>query len=175
MDVGVYLFRVTCLAIKSQSRWFLQTTRHTVLLTCSYQDATDAPKAIGGHTRLGATCRSTYWLPSSPLGTGKYGCACNENKIKHFACTYCRRRLAYCEPSRIKEKTQTNRELKKGRWPLSKISAPDFYNEILVSLIISNETSRIRQTKNIKEQWEIETCLACYFFLQNLDNSKKSY
>jgi hypothetical protein len=42
-----------------------------VRLRCSYQHATEAPNAMGGHTRRGATVRSTYCVPTSPPGTGK--------------------------------------------------------------------------------------------------------
>lgn len=51
--------------------------RQMVRLTCSYQHAMDAPKAIGGHTRRGATRRITYCVaaPASSSGTGKYGCS----------------------------------------------------------------------------------------------------
>lgn len=72
----VYLLRVTVLKMKSQILWCLQMVRQIVRLTCSYQHAIDAPKAIGGHTRLGATCLMIYCeaAASSPLGTGKYGC-----------------------------------------------------------------------------------------------------
>lgn len=40
---------------------------------CSYQQAMDAPSAMGGHTLLGATLLNTYCVPCSPFGTGKYG------------------------------------------------------------------------------------------------------
>lgn len=59
---------------KSHTRWFLQISRQMVLLTCSYQHAIDAPNAIGGQTRLGATLRIMCCAPSSPFGTAKYGC-----------------------------------------------------------------------------------------------------
>jgi hypothetical protein len=68
-----YLFLVKNLKIRSQTRWCLQMVRQMVRLTCSYQHAMDAPNAIGGHTRRGATRRITYCVaaPDSSLGTGK--------------------------------------------------------------------------------------------------------
>ena len=55
----------------SQILWFLQMSKHMVLLMCSYQHASDAPNPISGHTLRGATLRSTYCVPCSPFGTGK--------------------------------------------------------------------------------------------------------
>lgn len=67
----VYLFRVMSLAINSQIRWFLQISKQITLDMCSYQHANDAPNAMGGHTRLGATFLITYCVAcASPLGTG---------------------------------------------------------------------------------------------------------
>jgi hypothetical protein len=69
-----YLSLVKNLKSRSQSRWCLQMVRQMVRLTCSYQHAMDAPKAIGGHTRRGATRRITYCVaepPGTSLGTGK--------------------------------------------------------------------------------------------------------
>ena len=72
----VYLFLVKSLKSRSHTRWCLQMVRQMVRLTCSYQHAIDAPNAIGGHTRRGATRRITYCVaaPASSSGTGKYGC-----------------------------------------------------------------------------------------------------
>lgn len=60
--------------MNSHKRWFLHMSKQIVLLMCSYQHASDAPNAINGQTLLGATLLNTYWVPCSPLGTGKYGC-----------------------------------------------------------------------------------------------------
>lgn len=68
-----YRLRVTNLKMNSQTRWFLQMSKQIVRLICSYQHATDDPNAIIGHTLLGATLLSTYCVPCSPFGTGKYG------------------------------------------------------------------------------------------------------
>lgn len=71
-----YLFLVKILKSLFHTRWCLQMVRQMVRLTCSYQHAIDAPNAIGGHTRRGATRRITYCVaaPASSSGTGKYGC-----------------------------------------------------------------------------------------------------
>ena len=68
-----YLFLVRILKSRSQTRWCRQMVRQMVRLTCSYQHAMDAPNAIGGHTRRGATRRITYCVaaPASDSGTGK--------------------------------------------------------------------------------------------------------
>lgn len=65
----VYLFMVTILVMDSQNRWFLQMTKHAVRVMCSYQHTSDAPNAIGGHTRLGATLLMTYCVACAPFGT----------------------------------------------------------------------------------------------------------
>jgi hypothetical protein len=68
-----YLFLVKILKRRSQTRWWRQMVRQMVRLTCSYQHAMDAPNAIGGHTRRGATRRITYCAADSDSdsGTGK--------------------------------------------------------------------------------------------------------
>ena len=68
-----HLFLVRILKSRSQTRWCRQMVRQMVRLTCSYQHAMDAPNAIGGHTRRGATRRITYCVaaPASDSGTGK--------------------------------------------------------------------------------------------------------
>lgn len=67
--ISRYLFLVSSLVRNSNKWWFLQSTRLTVRLTCSYQLATEAPKAIGGHTSLGANLLITYCVPCTPFGT----------------------------------------------------------------------------------------------------------
>lgn len=64
------------LARNCQRRWFLQMRRQMVRLMCSYQQAIDAPNAIGGQTLRGATFLITYCLGSASVaGTGWYGFA----------------------------------------------------------------------------------------------------
>lgn len=65
-----YLFLVTSLVRNSTIRWFLQISKQIVLEMCSYQQAMEAPKAITGHTRLGATLLITYCVACSPFGIG---------------------------------------------------------------------------------------------------------
>lgn len=80
------------LARNCQRRWFLQMRRQIVRLMCSYQQAIDAPNAIGGQILRGATFLITYCLGStSAAGTGWYGFAiytCTSVKLQKIYLTY---------------------------------------------------------------------------------------
>lgn len=87
------------LARNCQRRWFLQMTRQIVRLMCSYQQAIDAPNAIGGQILRGATFFITYCLGSASVaGTGWYGFAIHahvSNFRKAYTCMYINRSTGY--------------------------------------------------------------------------------